>query len=117
MIPPTSNSSGRGDGGLATLADMHTPEGIAIAGSGVIYFSDAGNNRIRAFTVGGDMNTVAGNGSTQFPTLVNGVPPQGVVFNNPNNLLVDPSGNVFIADSTNCIVRELVKSTGLVNIF
>jgi hypothetical protein len=116
-IAGKNNRSFCGDGGPATSACMNTPDGIAIASSGLIYFSDNGNDRIRAFTVGGDINTVAGNGNATFPTLVSGVPPQGVVLNNPIDVLEDPSGNVFIAEYTNCIVRELVKATGLVNIF
>ena len=106
-----------GDGGAATSAEIHTPEGIAIATSGIIYFADFSNNRIRAFTVGGDINTVAGNGNATFPTLVSGVPPSGVVLNDPVDVLEDPSGNVFVSEYTNCIVRELVKATGVVNIF
>jgi sugar lactone lactonase YvrE len=106
-----------GDAGLATLAEMKTPRGIVIASSGAIYFSDAGNNRVRQFTIGGDIGTVAGNGDPTFPTLVSGVPPQGVVLNDPIDVLEDPSGNVFISEQANCTVRELVKATGLVNIF
>ena len=106
-----------GDGGAATSAGIHTPEGIAITSSGFYYFADFGNNRGRQFSVGGDINTVAGNGNATFPTLVSGVPPTGVVLNDPIDVLEDPSGNVFVSEYTNCIVRELVKSTGLVNIF
>ncbi|HUO32357.1 MAG TPA: choice-of-anchor D domain-containing protein, partial [Bryobacteraceae bacterium] len=51
------------------------------------------------------------------PTLVSGVPPSGVVLNDPSDVLEDPSGNVFISEYGNCMVRELVKATGLVNIF
>jgi len=106
-----------GDGGLATSACMNTPEGIVIASSGLIYFSDNGNDRVRAFTIGEDISTVAGNGSTTYPTLVSGVVPSGVVLYDPVDVLEDPSGDVFVSENGNCIVRELVKSTGLVNIF
>jgi len=106
-----------GDNGLPTSACLHQPEGIAIAASGLIYVADFLNNRVRAFTVGGIINTVAGNGSATFPTLVSGVPPEGVVVNNPTDVLVDPQGNTFFSEYTGCVVRELVKSTGLVNIF
>ncbi len=108
-----------GDNGSATSAEMNTPEGVAVASSGLIYFADEGNNRIRAFTVGEDINTVAGNGSPTFPTLVSGVPPSGVVFNGLGDVAEDPFGNVFISDQNNCMVRELVKKTGagVVNIF
>ena len=116
-VAGTGSASFCGDGGQATSACLHEPEGIVVASSGIIYVADYLNNRVREFTVGGDIATVAGNGSTTFPTLVSGVPPSGVVFNNPWDVLEDPSGNVFISDATNCMVRELVKATGLVNIF
>ena len=116
-IAGTGSASFCGDGGLATSACLNKPEGIAVTSSGVVYFADNGNNRVRQFTIGGDISTVAGNGSTTFPTLVSGAPPQGVVFNSVGDVMEDPSGNVFISDQNNCMVRELVNSTGLVNIF
>lgn len=106
-----------GDGGPALGACLGFPEGLAVTPSGSIYIADENNNRIRLFTVGGNINTVAGNGSTNTPTLTSGVPPQGVVLNYPYALAPDPAGNVFVNDTYNCLVRELVKSTNLVNFF
>ena len=116
-VAGTGSASFCGDGGPATMACLHGPVGIAVTGSGIIYVADSDNNRIREFTVGGNISTFAGNGSITYPTLVSGVPPQGVVFNHPIDVLEDPSGNVFISDADNCMVRELVKATGLVNIY
>ena len=106
-----------GDGGLATSATFNNPQGVAVASSGTIYVADTSDDRIRAFTIGGDISTAAGNGSTTTPTLESGVPPQGVVFNYPFGILEDPSGNVFVNDTDNCLVRELVESSDLVNFF
>jgi hypothetical protein len=106
-----------GDGGPATSACFYGPTDVAANSSATYYVADYNNDRIRAFTIGGDISTVAGNGSTTFPTLISGEPAQGVVLNEPVDVLEDPSGNVFIAEYGNCTVREFVKSTGLVNIF
>jgi sugar lactone lactonase YvrE len=106
-----------GDGGLATAACIYYPQGVALGSSGTIYIGDTDNYRIRAFTVGGDINTVAGNGSATMATPVNGVPANGVELNYPWGIDEDPSGNVYVADQNNNMVRELVQSTGLVNIF
>ncbi len=116
-VAGTGSASYCGDGGPATSACINSPRMIVMSASGVISFADSGNERVRAFTVGGTINTVAGNGNATFPTLVSGVPPQGVVLNGGYGVLEDPSGNVFIAEHLNCMVRELVKATGLVNIF
>ncbi len=116
-VAGTGSASFCGDGGQATSACMHQPEGVIMANSGTIYFADYVNNRVREFTVGGIINTFAGNGNATFPNLVSGIPPQGVVLNNPGGVLVDPQGNVFFSEYAGCVVRELVKSTGLVNIF
>jgi len=104
-----------GDGGPPLAACFNLPEGVAVTAAGSVYVTDTNNNRIRLFTTS-IINTVAGNGLT-VPTLENGVAPQGVVFNYPFSVLEDPSKDIFVADSNNCLVRELVKSSDLVNFF
>ena len=105
-----------GDGSAATSACLSSPTGIAVNGSNY-YIADQSNYRIRLFTVGGNINTVAGNGSYNLPTLLSGEPPQGVVFYYPFGVYGDPSGNVFVNDTDNFLVREFVKSSDLVNFF
>lgn len=39
-----------GDGGAATLAALRSPMGLAIDGSGAVYFADSGNQRVRKLT-------------------------------------------------------------------
>lgn len=36
-----------GDGGVALAADLNSPAGILMDGSGALYFADSGNNRVR----------------------------------------------------------------------
>jgi sugar lactone lactonase YvrE len=105
-----------GDGGAATSAELNAPQGVAISGAN-LYIADTNNDRIREFTVGGTITTSAGNGGTKFPTLETGTPPSGVVFNYPFGILIDPASNVFVNDVSDYMVRELVKSTDLVNFF
>lgn len=64
-----------GDGGVATSAELYYPEGItATSKTNQFIIADLDNNRIREFTVNGDINGIAGNGSTMFPTLITGAP-------------------------------------------
>jgi sugar lactone lactonase YvrE len=49
--------------------------------------------------------------------LFSGAPANGVVLNYPYGIWNDTSGNVYVNDSHNFMVREEVKSTSLVNFF
>jgi sugar lactone lactonase YvrE len=107
-----------GDGGAATSAELNYPQGIApTSKTGQFLIADDNNYRVREFTVGGDINTVAGNGTCCVPTLMTGVAPSGVVFSYPYGVFEDSSSNVFVADTQNNMIRELVHSTDLVDFF
>jgi sugar lactone lactonase YvrE len=110
----TSNSCG--EGGLATSASLYYPVGVALASGGAVYLANSGNMVIDSFTVGGNLNVKAGNHSNTMETLVTGTPATGAELNYPWGLANDSAGNVYVADSHNFVVRELVKSSGLLNI-
>lgn len=104
-----------GDGAAATSAELNKPLGLAMDSSGNLFFSDSGNEIIRKFTVGGNISTVAGsytiaNQITGSPT--GGYQPDNGVaanawLNNPFGVAVDASGNIYIADTLNHIIRKV----------
>lgn len=106
-----------GAGGAATSAELYNPVGVASTSTGTIYIGDDSNYVVDSFTVGGNLSVVAGNYSPTVETLINGAPATGVVLNYPYGLADDSSGNVYVNDSHNYMVREDVKSSGLVNFF
>ena len=94
-----------GDNGPATSAEVY-PSAIAVDSAGSLYISD-GSGRVREI-VNGIIRTIAGNGGAGFggdngPATGAEVTPAGVV--------VDSSGNIYVADSANARIRLLSPSS------
>lgn len=102
-IAGTGSPGFSGDGGVATQAQLNSPQGVAVDSSGNVYIADASNCRIRKVT-GGMISTVAGNGTRGF----NGDGPAlSVELNQPQGLSLDSSGDLLITDTGNNAVRKL----------
>jgi sugar lactone lactonase YvrE len=99
-----------GDNGPATSAKLNAPLAVALDSSGNLYIADTGNNVVRKLVLStGVITTVAGNG-TQCQTLGNcgdGGPATSATFNVPAGIAVDSSGNLYIADQADFVVREV----------
>ena len=102
-----------GDNGLATIADITYPGGIAVDASGNVYIADSYNNRIRMVTKStGVITTVAGNGAESY-SGDNGLA-TSAALRVPKGIAVDAEGNIYIADSSNNRIRMVSKSTGVI---
>ncbi|HEV3333480.1 MAG TPA: hypothetical protein VG096_20995 [Bryobacteraceae bacterium] len=106
------NAGYAGDGGPAANAQLNTPVGLAVDGSGNVYIAENGNHVIREVTVGGIINTFAGNGVAGYSG--DGAPAAQAMLSFPMGVAVDGSGNVYIADSGNRRIRE-VSPNGIIN--
>ncbi|MGA3171493.1 MAG: choice-of-anchor tandem repeat NxxGxxAF-containing protein [Chthoniobacteraceae bacterium] len=92
-----------------TGGQFNSPEGIAVDGSGNVYVADSGNDVIRKITSGGTISTLAGKvGDAGF---ANGNATSTALFNNPSEVAVDGSGNVYVADFGNSVVRKISGGT------
>ena len=98
----------RGDGGPATIARLNSPSGLATDSAGNLYIADTGSGRIRKVS-GGVITTVAGGGSS-YPGD-NG-PATGAMLTNPSAVAVDASGNLYIADAGDYLIRQV--SSGII---
>jgi uncharacterized protein (TIGR03437 family) len=110
-IAGNGSSGSSGDGGKATSAGMD-PFDITFDRSGNIYLADRTNNRIRKFTPGGNISTVAGTGSAGF-SGDNG-PALSATLNSPTGVALDAAGNLFIADAGNAVLRK-VTTDGMIH--
>jgi trimeric autotransporter adhesin len=120
-----------GDGGPATLACFNSPLGVVEDTAGDLFVGDFLNNRVREVPcslsgtscapppgdTAGDIYSVAGNGSDDATTAVNGLPGTAITLSYPEGVLANPSENIFVSDTYNAYVRELLNSTGDVNLF
>ncbi len=94
-----------GDGGQAIAASLNNPTALAVSGSGVIYFSDQFNHRIRRIALDGTIATVAGNGGAGFSG--DGGPATGASLNFPGGLALDVAGNLYFSDDVNFRIRRV----------
>lgn len=103
--------SGSADG-PDTTARFNLPESLAVDASGNIYVADNGNNMIRKITPGGVVSTLAGNGAAG-KANGNGATAS---FNSPFGIAVDATGNIYVADAGNNMIRKITPD-GTVSTF
>jgi len=98
-----------GDTILATSAKLNNPYGVISDNSNNIYIVDINNHRIRRvdyFT--GVITTYAGNGTAG--NGGDGGLASSAQLNQPNAIIFDLSGNLYVADAGNNVIRKI--STG-----
>jgi uncharacterized protein (TIGR03437 family) len=100
-----------GDGGMATSAALNHSKGLAMDSQGNLYIADTDNWRIRRVSLTGTINTVAGTGV--YGSAGDGGYAAAASLSDVAAVVVDPAGNVYIADSSNRRIRE-ISSTGMI---
>jgi sugar lactone lactonase YvrE len=100
-----------GDGGPSTAAQIFFPSGVAVDNSGNVYISDEGNHRIRKINSSGIINTIAGTGSATVSG--DGGVATAASINDPYNVSVDDSGNVYYPEGGNSTIRK-INTSGII---
>jgi len=85
-IAAGGGSLAAGDGGLATIARLNHPSGVAVDAKGSLYIADRDNNRIRLVTPDGTISTVPGTAG---------------LLNTPSSVTIGQGGNLVVADTGN----------------
>ena len=111
-----------GDFGPANMASMTLPSGLKFDATGNLYFADTLNNVIReVFASTGIIRTVAGNGAGAIQVTNNvgslssyfggysgdGGAATSAQFFGPLDMSIDLSGNLYVADYVNRVVRQV----------
>ena len=111
-----------GDGGPGTSALLSNPFGLAVDAAGDVYIADSGNNRIQELAatastqwgqsmLAGRVYTIAGSASGAVGNSGDGGAAAGATMDEPADVALDSSGDLYVADTYNNQVRELAAAT------
>lgn len=101
----TGSQGFSGDGGLATSAQLSSPNAVAVDPFGAVEISDSGNNRIRKVTSDGIIETIAGTGSADLAG--DGGSAYSASLNAPDSIAIGADGTTYIADEGNQRIRRI----------
>lgn len=99
--------------GHSAKARFNQPTKIAVDKVGNLFVSDAMNHCIRKISSEGLVTTIAGNGKQGYVNSNNGL---AASFNHPSGIAVDKSGNIYVADVFNHVIRK-ISFSGSVSTF
>lgn len=87
-------------------ARFNFPAGVAVNTDGTLYVVDQNNQLIRKITAGGMVSTLAGTRSSADFADGHGT---NAKFKSPEDIAIDKSGNLFVADKNNQRIRKIDK--------
>jgi O-antigen biosynthesis protein len=102
-----------GDNGPAIVAQLDTPDGVAIAPDGDLIIADSHNDRIRRVDrPTGIIMTIAGSGENGYDGDEKSA--SEAALNTPSAVAAAANGDIYIADTLNYRIRMIEAKTGLI---
>jgi len=103
-----------GDTGLATIARLNRPSGVAVGGNGDVFIADTNNHRIRKVS-GVTITSVVGTGVPRSGFEGDGGSAATARLNSPAAVAPDSAGNLYIVDKGNNRIRRVNASDNKIN--
>ena len=102
-----------GDGGPARRASIFGARAVEVGAEGTVYILERQGNTLRAVAAeSGLITTLAGTGAKGYGG--DGGLARAATFNGPKELAIDPSGNLFIVDTENQVIRRIDAGSGTI---
>ncbi|HEY1790406.1 MAG TPA: hypothetical protein VGJ73_19825, partial [Verrucomicrobiae bacterium] len=98
--------------GVTNVSQFNNPGGVTMDAAGNVYVADTGDNTIRRIAPNGTVSTLAGSPGVSGSADGNET---NALFNAPQGIAVDTSGNVYVADTGNGTIRKI--TSGVVTTF
>lgn len=89
--------------GVGAGASFSNIDGVAVDANGTVYVADSGNHVIRRISSKGVVTTLAGSGQSGSADGIGTT----ASFDNPQQLVVDAQGNIYVADRGNWAIRKI----------
>ena len=105
-----------GDESFATVAMLKTPSSVYVDTNGEIFIVDSGNHIVRSIDSSNIIHLFAG--TPGFGSYSgDGNPASSATLNNPKDIKGDLTGNIYIADTNNCVIRAVDPSKTITTVF
>src|SRR3989337_1422904 len=112
----TGTQGWSGNNGPALNSRLNRPRGIHKNSAGNVYIADRSNHQIRYVdAVSDNIYAVAGVGTVSGYNC-NNCNPLAARLDSPEGVFIDNSGDVYIADTSNHIVRKVIAGGNIVNV-